>query len=198
MADFKEGQGSKTHRDNDFVTRIADGKSGAAATDFLTIAQPGDTVVADTNDYGVPVLFQNESGDYCIPATDDNCNLKVTIVDDDDDARVHGYKNHSAVTASGGTDDFDTVITSGKKVKEVELSIASPGCMKYEIGEFDGTTTFDVRAVLFTQPASPSFCCKICLPEITGDGSIALRVRAINQDDTDNDAYTTVCFVETA
>jgi len=195
MADFKEGQGVQTHRDNDFCTKVADGQSGAVATDKLTVAQPGDTVVVDTNDFGIPVLYKKEDGTYCIPATDDNCAQKVVVVDDEDDERRHSFKTASAV-AEDGTDDHDIIVNSGKKVNRIELTLSSAGCMKYEIGEFDGTATFVVRAVLWTQPASPAICCEICIPEITGDGAIALRVRVTNKDDDANDAYSTMCFKE--
>ncbi len=195
MADFKEGQGVQTHRDNDFSTKVVDGQSGATATDVLTVAQPGDTVTADTNDFGIPMLVQQEDGTYCIPAADDNCALKVVIVDDDDDARQHSYNVHSSIAADAD-DDHDLIITSAQKVREVEVVLSSAGCMKFQIGEFDGTATFDVRATLWTQPASPAICCKICLPEITGDGAIALRIRATNKDDDANDAYSTMCFIE--
>ena len=195
MAEFKEGQGVKTHRDNDFCAKIADGQSGATATHKLSIVGEGDTITADTNDFGVPMMVRKEDGTYCLPAADDACALKVVVVDEVDDSREHSHHTHSAVTASGGTDDHDTaVIPSGDIVNEVEFMASSPGCFKYEIGEFDGTTTFTTHAVAITQPASPTVCCKICLPDVTGDGSITLRVRATNNDDTDNDAFSTLCY----
>ena len=195
MADFKEGQGVQTHRDNDFGSKIVDGQSGDTATDKLTVAQPTDTVVADTNDYGIPILFKKEDGTYCIPQTDDNCSLKVVVVADEDDDDKHSFKTASAIAAAG-TDDHDLVVTSGKKVKKIKLTLASFGCFKYEIGEWDGTATFDVRATLITQPAMSSICCEVCVPEITGDGSIAVRIKVTNEDDNANDAYSTMCFTE--
>lgn len=197
MAEFKEGQGIKTHRDNDVTIKIADGQSGAAATDFLTIAQPGDTVTANTNDYGVPVLFEKENGEYCIPKTNNSCHLLTEVVEDGDE--IHDENVFSAVTASGGTSDFDKVISSGDTVSKIDLYLASPGCFKYEVGLFDGVSTFTVYHRFITQPASPSFCCKgICIPPIVGDGTLALRVRATNNDDTDNDAFVSYCFREVA
>lgn len=199
MAEYKEGQGIKTHRDNDVSIKIVDGQSGDAATDFLTIAQPGDTVVADTNDYGIPWLAKNETGDYCIPETDDNCALKVVVVDDDDDTTQHiGVNTFSGVTASGGTSDWDTVVTNGTTLSMIDsFMVASPGCFKYEIGLFDGVTTFTPYHTIITQPASSTFQAKdLCIPPIVGDGTLALRVRATNNDDTDNDAFASVCYKE--
>ena len=198
MADFKEGQGVKTHTDDDFCTKIADGQSGASATHKLSVVQEGDTKTT-TNDFGVPWMAVKPNGEYCVPKTDDDCRLVAVLDDDADDSKQHSYKNHSAITASTGTDDHDSaVIPSGETVDEIKVSLSSPGCMKYEIGEFDGTSTFTVHATLWTQPASPSFSDTICLPTITGDGSKTLRIRASNKDDTDNDAYSTMCYKTTA
>lgn len=199
MAEYKEGQGIKTHRDNDVSIKIVDGQSGATATDILSIVGEGDTVVADTNDFGIPVMMKDEDGNYCIPETDGNCAQKVVIVGDDDDSQQHGENVHSAVTASGGTDDFDTVITNGKIVRKLSLVFSSPGCFKYEVGLWDGVSAFTVYHRFITQPACSTFAVKdLCIPAITGDGTLALRIRATNNDDTDNDAFTSVCFVEGA
>ena len=195
MADFKEGQGIKTHNDNDVTILLCDGQSGAAATDCLSIVGEGDAIVANTNDWGIPAMHRDPSGNYIIPSTNAS---GESIVELAHVACVSSYKNHSAVAATSGTDDHDKIVTSTKLVDRVHVALSSPGCFKFEVGEFDGVTTFDVRAVFFTQPASPSFCCEVCIPEITGDGSIALRVRASNKDDTDNDAYSTMSFVERA
>lgn len=196
MAEFKEGQGIKTHRDNDVVVKLGDGQGGAVGTDFLTVAQPGDTVVANTNDYGVPSLMKDSTGAYCIPETDANCNQKVVIVDAAG-ARIHDNTTFSAVTASGGTSDLDRVVTNGTTVNEVDVLLSSPGCFKYELGLFDGVSTFTPYATFITQPASPTVCCKgICIPPIVGDGTLELRLRATNNDDTDNDAFATLCYRE--
>ena len=196
MADYKEGQGVKTHRDNDFSGKIVDGQSGSTATDILTIAQPGDAVTADTNDYGIPVLYKQTDGTYCIPATDNACNQKVVIVDNTTDLRQHSYKNHSAIAAAASDDHDSTAIVSGSKVREVEVTVSSPGCMQFDIGVYDGTTTFTEAATLWTQPASPSQCCKISIPETTGDAAKLIRIKATNEDTTANDAYSTMCFIE--
>lgn len=196
MAEYKEGQGIKTHRDDDVKIKIVDGQSGDNATDVMTVAQPGDAVVADSNDYSIPILAKDEDGNYCHLQLDGNCNLKVVAVPDDDDVQQHGYNLFSAVSASGGTSDFDTVVTSTKKVSEVEVLVSSPGCFKYELGLWDGVSTFTVYHAMITQPACSSFKMKMCIPEITGDGTLAIRLRATNNDDTDNDAFGSICFVE--
>ena len=198
MAEFKEGQGVKTHRDNDFAGKIVDGQSGATATDILSVVGEGDTITANTNDWGIPTMVKKEDGTYCIPEADDNCALKVVVVDEADDTRNHSYKVHSGVTASGGTDDHDEVIANGETIEEAEIIVSSPGCFKYDIGTFDGVSTFTIYATLITQPASPTFRGKVCLPAVTGDGTLALRVRATNNDDTDNDAFSTICFTSKA
>lgn len=192
MAEFKEGQGVKTHRDNDVSVKLVDGASGATATDILSIVGEGDTIVANTNDYGIPAMFRKADGTYVIPGVDGNGNQIVSIQEED---KEHGYHLHDSVAAAA-TDDHDIVVTSAKKVKEIELFLSGPGCTRWDIGEFDGTSTFDIRATFYTQPANPNLCCKVCLPEITGDGSIALRVRATNKDDTANDSFSTMCFIE--
>ena len=196
MAEYKEGQGIKTHRDNDLAGKIVDGQSGATATHILSIVGEGDTVTGDTNDFGIPQMVKKEDGTYCIPAADDNCALKVVVVDEADDNRVHSYYNHSDVAASGGTDDHDmAAIPNGHTVNEIEVMASSPGCFKYEIGEYDGVSVFTVHAVIRTQPASPTFGTKkICLPTITGDGTKHLRIKTTNNDTTNNDADTTVCY----
>ena len=199
MAEFKEGQGIKTHRDNDVSIKIVDGASGATATSILSIVKEGDTITGGTNDFGIPQMIRKEDGTYCIPAADDNCAQKVVLVDDDDDVLTHGDNVYSAVTASGGTSDFDSVITTGKVVNRIDFYASSPGCFKYEIGLWDGVSTFTVYHRFITQPANPNVCCQsICIPAITGDGTLALRIRATNNDDTDNDAFVSVCYKETA
>ena len=198
MADYKEGQGVQTHRDNDFATKLVDGASGSTATHILSIVKEGETHTPGTNDFGIPFYVEKEDGTYCLPAADDNCALKVVIVDEGDDTRSHSYKNHSAIAAASDDDHDSAVITSGSTVKEVSVTLSSAGCMKYSIGEYDGTATFTIHAVLWTQPASPSICCTVCLPVITGDGSITLRIRATNKDDDANDAYSTICYKENA
>lgn len=194
MAEFKEGQGVKTHRDNDHSGKIVDGASGATATHLLSVVEDGDAK-STANDYGIPMMVEKEDGTYCVPAADDGCSLKVVVVDEVDDSRQHSHATHSGVTALGGTDDHDSaVIPSGDIVNEIEFVASSPGCFKYEIGEYDGVSVFTVHAVVITQPASPTLCCKVCLPDVTGDGSVVLRVRATNNDDTDNDAFSTMCY----
>jgi hypothetical protein len=64
MADTNCGKVVKTARDDEFSIKIVDGASGSAATSILSIVQEGDAIVADTNDYGVPVYGRDESGNY--------------------------------------------------------------------------------------------------------------------------------------
>lgn len=197
MAEYLEGQGIKTHRDDDVKIKIVDGQSGSAATDIMSIAQPGDAIVADTNDYGVPLLAKTDDGDYTLLLTDNSGALKVVLVPDDDDVPQHDYHVHSGVVKDG-TDDNDVVVTSGKKVKTVKLMCSSPGLFKYDLGLFDGVSTFTIYHTVVTQPGCASFCCELDIPEVTGDGTVALRVRATNKDNQDNDAFSSISFVEYA
>lgn len=198
MSDQKTGQGVKTFRDDEFKQKLVDGQSGETATKILSVNQDGEAKSAGVNDYGIGMLVLDEDGNYCHPAADSNCQLKVVVSDDDDDVRVHDYAASAALAESASENLHDIVVTSAKKVKELEIIASASGLFKYEIGEFDGTATFDVRAVLWTSPASPAICCKVCLPEITGDGSKAIRVKVTNFDDDDNCAYSTICYIEKA
>jgi len=63
-ADYEGGLPIKTVRDNDAAMKIVDGASGASATNKLTIAKQGDAVVGGTNDFGVPALYKDASGNY--------------------------------------------------------------------------------------------------------------------------------------
>jgi len=63
-ADYEGGFPIKTVRDNDAAFKLVDGASGAVATNKLSIAKQGDAVNAGTNDFGVPALYKDSSGNY--------------------------------------------------------------------------------------------------------------------------------------
>lgn len=54
--------GVGTYRDNDVAVKLVDGASGTAATNKLSIVKEGDTFVAGTNDFGVPVFGVDADG----------------------------------------------------------------------------------------------------------------------------------------
>jgi hypothetical protein len=66
MADYDGSKGVKTVRDDDLVTRLADGKSGDTATHILSVVQEGDAIVADTNDWGLLLIGKDSSGNAAI------------------------------------------------------------------------------------------------------------------------------------
>ena len=66
MADFNGAKPSKTIRDNEFRIQMVDGASGETATKLLSVAGVGDAISAGTNDYGVPVLGRDASGNYTL------------------------------------------------------------------------------------------------------------------------------------
>lgn len=66
MADFNGAKPSKTIRDNEFRIQMVDGASGETATKLLSVAGVGDAISAGTNDFGVPVLGEDSSGDYAL------------------------------------------------------------------------------------------------------------------------------------
>lgn len=68
MADFEGSLPIKTVRDDEAKLKIVDGGSGSTATKVLSIAGVGDAVTAATNDFGVPVLGKDASGDYALLA----------------------------------------------------------------------------------------------------------------------------------
>jgi hypothetical protein len=68
MADFEGSLPIKTARDDEAKIILVDGASGDTATKKLSIAGVGDAVTAATNDFGVPVLGKDASGDYALLA----------------------------------------------------------------------------------------------------------------------------------
>jgi len=68
MADFEGGLPIKTVRDNDAAFKLVDGASGTTATKKLSVAGVGDAVTASTNDFGVPVLGKDATGNYALLA----------------------------------------------------------------------------------------------------------------------------------
>ena len=64
MADFNGAKPVKTVRDNEFKVKLVDGASGEAATNFISIVKEGDAVTGSTNDFGVPVMGEDASGNY--------------------------------------------------------------------------------------------------------------------------------------
>jgi len=81
MADFEGGLPIKTVRDNDAAVKLVDGSSGSSATKKLTIAQEGDAIVASTNDFGVPVFGEDNSGNYKLLSLDASGALNIAAAD---------------------------------------------------------------------------------------------------------------------
>lgn len=82
MADFEGALPVKTVRDNEFRGKIVDGQSGEVATKVLTVAQEGDAYSAGTNDFGIPLLGKDASGNAIIlpiplPITDNGGTITV-------------------------------------------------------------------------------------------------------------------------
>ena len=55
MTDYNGAKPIKTERDNETKIILVDGGSGTSATNKMSIIGEGDSIVADTNDFGIPV-----------------------------------------------------------------------------------------------------------------------------------------------
>ena len=207
MSDLFKEKPVRTTADNRFTTKIADGQSGAAATDFLTVAQPGDQITADTNDYAPPILaeetFEASPGD---PHTFSlikllNGLVKVGIFNGANQMAINADGSVNAVTVAGVTNlpvcsfnvltpaedaeaSADYVVTSGNTFSGAKVLVGSDYRVLVKIGTWNGTA-FTEKYRYYQDPAENRQVCISCL-EVLGDGTEAVRVSVTNLDDDDN------------
>lgn len=98
MADYEGGLPIKTVRDNDAAFKLVDGQSGSTATKKLTVGQDGDAIVAGTNDFGIPLLAKDGTGDLVI--------LPVPLPIDATDLDIRDLTQADEVTVFQGTDPW--------------------------------------------------------------------------------------------
>lgn len=193
MADYKDSQGVKTQRDNEFKIKLVDGQSGTSATKVVTVAQDGDTYVDGTNDFGVPVLTHSSDNKLRLIKSDAAGNIMAVIGNPSGSAVVSDALTHSSVVAAAAN-NHDKLITSGKTVTKLTATVASLGLFKWQLGTWDGTVFAPIVSGV-TSPASPSFSfASIAMP--VGDGTLKIRLIATNEDSATNDAYSTLEWIE--
>jgi hypothetical protein len=82
MADYNGSKPVMTVRDDEFKIKVVDGQSGDTATSSMSIVGEGDAYSANTNDFGVPVMGKDGSGNAIIipvplPVTDNGDSITV-------------------------------------------------------------------------------------------------------------------------
>jgi hypothetical protein len=158
----------KTIRDNEFKVMLVDKNSGEAADNILSIVQPGDAIVADTNDYAVLVIGKDTSGnaqaikmetdgtihvthpgDVNVTATDlDIRDLtaasdSVAISDGTDTLAVNADGSINAVISDGGG---SITVDGAVTVSATDLDIRDLSAAQDNVAISDGTDTLAVNA----------------------------------------------------
>ncbi len=193
MADYKESQGVKTQRDNEFKIKLVDGQSGTSASKSVTVASNGDTITPGTNDYGVPIFGRTSDGKLRLISLDTAGNVNA-VIGNPSGAAVVSDQAISANVAPAASANHDKVITSGKSATKISAQCTSLGLIKWQLGTWDGTAfTEIVRG--YTSPSTP-YVTLATMQMPTGDGTLAVRVIATNEDATANDATSTMEWVE--
>lgn len=195
--DYKESQGVKTQRDNEFKTKLVDGQSGGVATKVLSVVQDGDTYSDGVNDFAIPVATHSSDGKMRLMKSDSAGNIMAVIGNPAGSAIVSDLKHHNGSgsgVASGTPDNHDKTITTGKTVSGLKVTVASTGLFRWDVGLWDGVS-FTPYVQIYTCPSSPMAVVTNSLMPV-GDGTKAIRVIANNLESTNDDGYSTSEWVE--
>lgn len=77
--DFNGSKPVKTVRDDEFKIKLVDGASGTTAAKILSVVGEGDAFVAASNDFGIPCIVKDSTGDAKILTLDAAGGLPVTV-----------------------------------------------------------------------------------------------------------------------
>lgn len=106
MASYPGSKPIRTERDNETKIILVDGASPDTATNALSIVQPGDTLVGDTNDFGTLVVGLDTAGDYQAVKMETDGTVHVThpgeITVNATDLDIRPLTNADVVTVEDG------------------------------------------------------------------------------------------------
>lgn len=159
--------------------------SGELSIDLVAQSATGSAVPAQA----VMVGGKDGSGNLRALATDASGQLQVVVVSESAPGKVVDYATSAALAASTSA-NHDYIVTDTKTFKGKKILAAGLEAIKCRVGTYNGTT-FSPKYVAFAQPGV-ALEIDICLLELLGDTTNAIRVEITNLGGDASDVYSTI------